>query len=357
MTNKTIMIMAGGTGGHIMPGLAIANEMRNRGWNVLWLGHPDRMEGQLVPVHGFKLEALKFDGVRGKGIAALIKLPFRLMCACVQAWKVMTRTRPDVVLGMGGYVAFPGGLVSFIKRIPLVIHEQNAVAGTANRYLAKIAKTVIAGFPASLRGAVVLGNPVRSDLSSLRPITERYSDRNDALRVLVIGGSLGAMVLNKVLPEAIALINTDKRPQIWHQSGEQHISSLESDYRTYGVQARTDAFIDDMAEAYSWADVVVCRAGAMTVSELAVAGVAALFIPLPHAIDDHQTANAKYLSECGGAWLCKQSEFTAEWLAQWLQGLSRSKLQEVASHAQQHAMPSATRLIADACEQSIRGRL
>lgn len=352
MSLPTILIMAGGTGGHIMPGLAIAHELRKRGWNVVWLGHPNRMEGKIVPSHGFVLEAMHFSGLRGKGVLALLKLPFTLLSACWQAMRIYNKTKPDVVLGMGGYVAFPGGLVSALRRVPLVVHEQNAVAGTANKWLARIAKKTITGFPGVIPGAVVLGNPVREELNNLMPVKQRYNEHGGALRILIIGGSLGASVLNSVVPKAIGLMAPGQRPQIWHQSGEQHIEALNEAYKEHDVVARTQAFIDNMAAAYEWADLVICRAGAMTVSEVAAAGVAALFIPLPHAIDDHQTANAKYLADCDGAWLRKQPEFTAEWLAQWLSELNRNHLLSIATHAQQHAMRDATQLIADACEHA-----
>lgn len=352
MNVPTLLVMAGGTGGHIMPGLAVAQEMKARGWNVVWLGNPERMEGQLVPKYGFELHALRFGGVRGKGVMALLKLPIALTCACIQANAVIRRVRPDVVLGMGGYVAFPGGLVSAIRRTPMVIHEQNAVAGTANRWMARLARKVMTGFPGSLPGAVVVGNPVRADIAQMEPPAQRYAARTGPLRILVIGGSLGAQVLNTIVPQAMQRIETAQRPSIRHQSGELHLSVLRASYDDAGVHAECVAFIDDMAQALAWADLVICRAGAMAVSEVAAAGVAALFVPLPHAIDDHQTANARYLSECDGAWLQRQSDFSPEWLAQWLRAHDREALSEVAQHAYQHARPDATAHIAEACIQA-----
>lgn len=352
MKTPTLLVMAGGTGGHIMPGLAVAHEMKQRGWNVVWLGNPDRMEGQLVPDHGFELHALSFSGVRGKGLVALLKLPVALICACLQANGVFRRLRPDVVLGMGGYVAFPGGLISAIRRIPLVIHEQNAVAGTANRWLARLAGKVMTGFPGALPGAVVVGNPVRAEIADIGPPVQRYADRQGPLRILVIGGSLGARALNTIVPQALSLLNEGQRPIVKHQSGEQHLDALQASYEQAGVHAESVAFIDDMAQALAWADLLVCRAGAMTVSEVAVAGVAALFVPLPHAIDDHQTANARYLTDCQGAWLQRQNDFTPEWLAQWITTHDRKALAQVAQHAHQHARPDATAHIADACVQA-----
>ena len=351
-----LMIMAGGTGGHIMPGLAVAHEMQSRGWKVYWLGHPERMEGKLVPPQGFELVPLRFAGLRGKGVLALLKLPFTLLRACMQARKALGRVQPDVVLGMGGYVAFPGGLMAAMRRTPVVIHEQNAVAGTANRWLAKMASKVLVGFPGALPGAVMVGNPVRQALAQVAPAAQRYAQRQGPLRVLVVGGSLGAAALNTVVPRALAQLPDGERPIVTHQAGQQHLEALRDAYRNLGVQAECHAFIDDMAAALSQADVVICRAGAMAVAEVAVVGVAALFVPLPHAIDDHQTANARYLSDCHGGWLQKQSELTPEWLAQWLRGLTRDQLAEVARHAHEHACLNATQQIADACEQLVGRR-
>lgn len=354
MNMPTLVIMAGGTGGHIMPGLAVAHEMKARGWRVLWMGNPDKMEGQLVPAEGFEMLPMRFAGLRGKGAAAMLKLPFTLASACMQAKRAFSHSRADVVLGMGGYVAFPGGLMARMAGVPLVVHEQNAVAGTANRWLARFARKVLAGFPGALHGALMVGNPVRPAFTALPSIAERYGARSGPLRVLVVGGSLGASVLNEVVPQALARMEPSVRPVVTHQAGAQHIEKLEERYREHGIEANCVAFINNMAEAYAQADVVICRAGAMTVAEVAAAGVAALFVPLPHAIDDHQTANARYLADCKGAWLRKQPEFTAEWLAKWLASLERDALKEVALHAHEHACLSATQLIADACEQVAR---
>jgi len=351
MSTRTLLIMAGGTGGHIMPGLAVAQEMRQRGWKVLWLGHPQRMEGRLVPEYGFELEPLRFSGVRGKGAGALVKLPLTLVRACWQAFHALGRIRPDVVLGMGGYVAFPGGMMAALRRIPLAIHEQNAVAGTANRWLARVADKVLAGFPGALPGALMVGNPVRVAMLRAEPARKRYAGREGPLRLLVVGGSLGAGALNELIPSALAAMPPEQRPLVTHQAGEKHLASLRQAYERAGVQAQCHAFIDDMASAFSSADAVICRAGAMTVAEVAAVGVAALFVPLPHAIDDHQTANARYLSDCHGAWMKRQSELTADGLAQWLSGLTRPELAEVAAHAHEHACLGATQQIADACEQ------
>lgn len=353
MSARTLLIMAGGTGGHIMPGLAVAHEMKARGWSVSWLGHPERMEGRLVPPQGIDLVPLRFAGVRGKGAAGLLKLPFTLLRACWQARAALSRVRPDVVLGMGGYVAFPGGLMAAWRRIPLVVHEQNAVAGTANRWLARFADKVLVGFPGALPGAVMVGNPVRQTFTRMAPAAQRYGARQGRLRVLVVGGSLGAAPLNAVMPKALALLPDEVRPQLTHQAGELHLPALRDAYEQAGVEAECHAFIDDMAQAMADADVVICRAGAMTVAEVAAVGVAALFVPLPHAIDDHQTANARYLSECQGALLRPQSALTPEWLAQWLRDTRRDELAAMAAHAHEHACLQASSQIADACEQAI----
>lgn len=352
MTGRTIMIMAGGTGGHIMPGLAVAEVLTARGWRVLWLGNPDRMEGRLVPARGLPLIPLRFAGLRGKGAAALLKLPFLLSRACLQAWRRLGEHAPDVVLGMGGYVAFPGGAMARLRGIPLVVHEQNAIAGTANRALARIAGNVLTGFPNALPGARHLGNPVRADVRALPAPGERYAARKGALRVLVVGGSLGAEALNTLVPQAMALLPSDARPAIVHQAGEQHIDALRARYAQAGVVAECRAFIDDMAAELGAADLVICRAGAMTVAEIAAAGVAALFVPLPHAIDDHQTANARYLADHDAAWLFKQSALDPTALADVLRGMRRSELLAVAERARQYARPDAATDIADVCEHA-----
>jgi len=354
MSARTVLIMAGGTGGHIMPGLAVAHELRQRGWRVVWLGHPERMEGRLVPPQGIPLEPLRFSGVRGKGLGAMLKLPFTLAGACRQAYAGLRRAAPDVVLGMGGYVAFPGGLMARLRGIPMVVHEQNAIAGTANRWLARLASKVLVGFPGALPGALMVGNPVRPELARVQGAEQRYAARQGPLRLLVVGGSLGAQALNTVVPAALAHLPEPQRPIVVHQAGRQHIEGVRAAYAGAGVQAQCHAFIDDMAAALAEADLLVCRAGAMTVAEVAAVGVAALFVPLPHAIDDHQTANARYLSDCQGGWLQKQADFSPAWLAQWLRQIDRAELAKVARHAHEHACLNAAQQIADACEQVSR---
>lgn len=354
--SKTLLIMAGGTGGHIMPGLAVAKTMQQRGWNVVWLGHPERMEGRLVPPQHIPLEPLRFAGVRGKGLATLLKLPFTLTRAVCSARRSLKRIQPDVVLGMGGYVAFPGGVAAWLARIPLVVHEQNAVVGTANRWLAKLAKRSLVGFPGALRSAVVVGNPVREGFKQLPSPAQRFAARSGPLRVLVVGGSLGAAPLNRVVPRAVSQIPVAQRPYIIHQAGTQHAEAVRKQYHELGVAAECPAFIDDMAAAMGDADLVICRAGAMTVAEIAAAGVPALFVPLPHAIDDHQTANANYLTHCAAGWLQKQDDLSPEWLARWLVERNRGELAQVGAHAQEHAQLQATEKIADVCTQLAQRR-
>ncbi len=356
MSQATLMIMAGGTGGHIMPGLAVAHALKEQGWRIVWLGDPERMEGRLVPGHGFELVSMKFAGVRGKGLFTLLKLPFTLARACWRARKLLRQYQPDVVLGMGGYVSVPGGLMARVAGIPLVIHEQNARAGTANKLLARVANNVLTGFPGALPNAVMVGNPVRAELLGLPRPELRYQQRQGNLNLLVLGGSLGAAPLNRVVPAALALMPAQQRPNVRHQAGEQHQQSVRELYREAQVDARVSAFIDDMAEALQWADLLICRAGAMTVAEVAAVGVAALFVPLPHAIDDHQSANASFLSGCKGAWLIPQSELSAENLHAWLGQRKRAELAKVAGHAYQHASPGATAAIAQACASWFKGQ-
>ncbi|NLJ51752.1 MAG: undecaprenyldiphospho-muramoylpentapeptide beta-N-acetylglucosaminyltransferase [Alcaligenaceae bacterium] len=350
----TILIMAGGTGGHIMPGLAVADELRQRGWNVYWLGNPDRMEGELVPARGFQLLPMSFAGLRGKGFSALLKLPFALAGALNDARKAFKQVKPDVVLGMGGYAAFPGSVVAFLSAKPIVLHEQNAVAGTANKVISKLAKRVLMAFPKALSKGTVVGNPVRAELLNLAMPVERFANREGPLRLLVVGGSLGALALNNLIPEAIAQISPEQRPLITHQSGSAHLEILKNNYSEAGVEANCVAFIDNMANALAEADLLICRAGAMTVAEVAAVGVPALFVPLPGAIDDHQTANARWLADAGAAEIKAQSALSAQWLAKWLVAKDRNQLLEIATAARAMALPGATHAIADVCEQLAR---
>lgn len=353
VTSPTILIMAGGTGGHIMPGLAVADVLSARGWKVRWLGNPDKMEGKIVPARGYALAPLRFAGLRGRGLRAKIFAPFLLVRAVWQAWEHFSTIRPNVVLGMGGYVSFPGGVVSALRARPLVLHEQNAIAGMANKVLSRISKRVLAGFPGALPGAEVVGNPVRQDVVALPEPKQRYAERSGPLRVLVVGGSLGATALNTIIPAALAQMTEAQRPEVLHQSGAQHLEALSVSYQQAAVRAECVAFIDDMAQALGQADLLICRAGAMTVAEVAAAGVAALFVPYPHAVDDHQTANATFLTHDGSAWLMQQDSLSATELALWLSLRTREELSEVAQRARMHARPLAAERIANICEELV----
>jgi UDP-N-acetylglucosamine--N-acetylmuramyl-(pentapeptide) pyrophosphoryl-undecaprenol N-acetylglucosamine transferase len=350
MTTKPIAwVMAGGTGGHIMPGLAVAETLTQQGWSIRWLGNPQKMEGKLVAQAGYDMVPVYFSGVRGKGWRDLVKAPFALIKACSTVWQAMSKQRPSVVLGMGGYVAMPGGLVSWLRGVPLVLHEQNAVAGMTNRLLAKIARVVMAGFPNAIAGAQVVGNPVRASLLQLKSPAQRYASHQGALKLLVVGGSLGAAALNKIVPAALALMPLSQRPVVIHQAGSQHIQALQLAYQQAQVDATCTAFIDDMASAMSQADLMICRAGAMTVAEVAAVGVAALFVPFPHAVDDHQTENANYLVKHDAAWLRQQTQLTPEWLSHWLSEHDRQSLVQVAIRAQSCAKTDAAQQIAAQC--------
>ena len=301
-TQKTALVMAGGTGGHIFPGLAVAQALREQGWNVHWLGAPGSMEERLVPPQGFPLETIDFSGVRGKGLLTLALLPLRLLKAFAQAWAVVRRVRPDVVIGLGGYISFPGGMMATLAGKPLILHEQNSVAGMANKVLANVASRVFCAFPNALPGAQWVGNPLRQAFLQQPPPAERFAGRSGPLRILVVGGSLGAKALNDTVPQALALNPPDQRPQVRHQSGAKQIDALRQAYAQAGVVATLLPFIDNTAEAFAQADLVVCRAGASTVTELAAVGAAAVFVPFPHAVADHQTANARYLVDADAAW-------------------------------------------------------
>jgi UDP-N-acetylglucosamine--N-acetylmuramyl-(pentapeptide) pyrophosphoryl-undecaprenol N-acetylglucosamine transferase len=351
---RTIMIMAGGTGGHVFPALAVAGYLKQQGWRVVWLGAKTGMEATLVPKHGYEVAWVRFSGLRGKGLMRAALLPFNLLVAFWQSARAIFAQRPDVVLGMGGYISFPGGMMASLLHRPLVIHEQNSVAGLANKVLARLADKILEGFPGSLPGAQFSGNPVRQDIAALGAPGARYAVRSGRLRLLVVGGSLGAQILNETVPQALALLPQGERPEVTHQAGEKNIEALRAGYAGAGVQAELVAFIDDMAARYAGADVVLCRAGALTVAELACAGVASILVPLPHAVDDHQTGNAKFLSERGAAVLLPQSELTPENLARLLRSLDRQQLLAIAEKARQFGKPEATRIVADTCKEVAR---
>ena len=351
MTQKTALIMAGGTGGHIFPGLAVAEELRARGWRVHWLGTPGSMESRIVPPQGFALETIDFSGVRGKGLVTLALLPLKLLRAFWQALAVVRRVKPDVVVGMGGYVTFPGGMMAVLAGKPLVLHEQNSVAGMANKVLAGVADRIFTAFPGVFKKGQWVGNPLRAAFTRQAGPAERFAGRTGPLKLLVVGGSLGARALNEIVPQALALIPADRRPLVTHQSGATQIDALRANYEAAGVQAELTPFIDDTATAYAEADLIVCRAGASTVTEIAAVGAAAVFVPFPHAVDDHQTTNARFLVDAGAGWLVQQSDLTPRWLADMLLNTERPALVQKALEAKKMQKTNATREVATACEE------
>ena len=346
---KTIMIMAGGTGGHIFPGLAVAAEMRAAGWEVVWMGNRGGMEERLVPPHGHRTAWIRARAARGKGLIAKLLLPANLLLSFWESARHILRVKPDVVLGLGGYVAFPGGMMASLLNRPLALHEQNAIAGLANRVLANVADKLMVGFPEALNGGEWTGNPVRSAISALPVPENRFKERKGPLRILVVGGSLGAQALNESLPKALALM--DEKPLVVHQAGERHLDSLKKNYEEAGVTGELVAFIDDMASRYAAADLVICRAGAVTVAELSAAGMASILVPFPHAVDDHQTANARFLSSRGAAILLPQTELTPRSLARVIGSLDRPKLLEMARKARALGKPDAARVVSERCMQ------
>jgi UDP-N-acetylglucosamine--N-acetylmuramyl-(pentapeptide) pyrophosphoryl-undecaprenol N-acetylglucosamine transferase len=352
MKSPTALVMAGGTGGHIFPGLAIAEVLRGQGWRVHWMGAPHpSMESQLVPAKGFAFEAVRFAGVRGKGWLTLVLLPVKLFQALVQSVRLIRHVKPDVLVGLGGYITVPGAIAGFLCRKPLVLHEQNSIAGMANKYLAKIARHVFTTFPHALPKAVWVGNPLRAEFLVQAEPAQRFKGRTGPLRIVVMGGSLGAQALNQCVPQALSLLDPEKRPHVWHQSGEKHLEALEQAYATAGVKVQATAFIHNTADAMAQADLVICRAGASTVSELAAVGVAALLVPFPYAVDDHQTSNAQFLVDQGAGWLRPQQALTPTWLAQWLEQLDRDMLQSVAVNAYALRQITAAEQVAQACHE------
>ena len=354
--NRTILIMAGGTGGHVFPGLAVADEMRGRGWNVVWMGARSGIEARLVPARGYPVEWIRAAALRGKGFAAKLLLPLNLLIGFWQSARAIWRHRPDVVLGMGGYVAFPGGMMASLFARPLVVHEQNAIAGLANRVLAGVADKSLAAFPGALKSAEWTGNPVRAEIAAIAQPAARYAGRGGPLRLLVVGGSLGAQALNEVVPKALGLIAESERPVVTHQAGEKHLESLRLNYSNAKVKGELLTFIDDMARCYAEADLVVCRAGAMTIAELSAGGMASVLVPYPHAVDDHQSANARYLSEQGAAILISQAGLTPQGLADLIQALDRRALLVIAEKARFLGRPGAAGIVADRCVELARGK-
>jgi UDP-N-acetylglucosamine--N-acetylmuramyl-(pentapeptide) pyrophosphoryl-undecaprenol N-acetylglucosamine transferase len=342
----TVLIMAGGTGGHVFPALAVAHLLRERRCEVVWVGTRRGLEARVVPANGFSIEWLAVSGLRGKGVLAWLLAPARLTIAALQALGIMRRRQPAVVLGVGGFVTGPGGLAAWLTRRPLLIHEQNAIAGLTNRWLARLSREVLEAFPGSFPASVrtrCIGNPVRREIAALPPPESRFASRSGPIRVLVVGGSLGAARLNTQVPRALALMPPATRPEVRHQAGERGLAQAKEAYAGAGVEARIEPFIEDMAAAYAWADLVVCRAGAITVSELTAAGLGAILVPYPAAVDDHQTHNARFLTDAGAAVLIADRELEPSRLCAELARLTaeRSRLLDMARRARARALPDA----------------
>lgn len=351
MSEPRVLIAAGGTGGHVFPALAVAHELRRQGWHAEWVGTDRGLESRVIPQSGIALHVLRFSGLRGKGLAAWLSLPLRLMRAFSDALSIVRRAQPGVVVAFGGYVTFPVGLAAKRLGLPLCVHEQNAVMGTANRWLARFAKPVMLSFPGTRyapRHAVITGNPVREDISGLASPESRYAARANApIHVLVVGGSLGAQALNQALPNILGQAQSrGLKAEVWHQTGERDLAQVQASYQAVGLPAQCTAFIDDMAAAFAWADLVICRAGASTVCEVAAAGVAALFVPLPSAIDDHQTANARFLVDRQAAWLMPQANLGDPAMVQLLSDMSRAELLDRAVKARAAIAPDAVSQVA-----------
>ncbi|MCB1735381.1 MAG: undecaprenyldiphospho-muramoylpentapeptide beta-N-acetylglucosaminyltransferase [Gammaproteobacteria bacterium] len=355
LINAHVVITAGGTGGHVFPALAVARELRRRGVGVSWIGTHHGLEARLVPAAGIDIDWIEVSGLRGNGALGWVRAPFTLLRALRQAMRALSARAPAAVLGMGGFVTGPVGVAAWLQGNPLLIHEQNAVSGLTNRVLARLARRVLEAFPNSLAGTgektVLTGNPLREEIAGLgaqRDSGAPTADHEGPTRLLVIGGSLGALALNENVPKALALVPKAIRPMVRHQAGEKTLEAAQQAYRTSGVEAEVTAFIEDMAEAYAWADFAICRAGAMTVAELAAAGLPAILVPFPHAVDDHQTANARYLSDAGAAVLCPQDEVAPPLLAARISDLcKRSRRQDMATAARSKALPDATLRVVD----------
>jgi UDP-N-acetylglucosamine--N-acetylmuramyl-(pentapeptide) pyrophosphoryl-undecaprenol N-acetylglucosamine transferase len=349
-----ILVMAGGTGGHVFPALAVADELRARGVEVSWLGTRRGLEAEVVPKAGYPIDYISIAGLRGKGLWSWLAAPFKLLQALRQALGVMRLRRPAAVLGMGGFVTGPGGLAAWLSRRPLLIHEQNARAGLTNKLLAPLAARVMEAFPGTFAAkyrALHTGNPLRRDFLQ----GEAKADHAGPLRLLVVGGSLGAARFNEVVPQALAALALAARPEVWHQAGKRNLEAARAAYAAAGVEARVEAFIDDMAAAYQWSDLVLCRAGAMTVAELAAAGVAAILVPYPYAVDDHQTANAHYLADRDAALLLPQPQLSVEGLVSLLKDLTPTRLRAMGEAARRLALPAATARVAEACLEVAHG--
>jgi UDP-N-acetylglucosamine--N-acetylmuramyl-(pentapeptide) pyrophosphoryl-undecaprenol N-acetylglucosamine transferase len=354
-----VLIMAGGTGGHVFPALAVAKVLRERGVEVVWLGVPGSMEARLVPANGFPIEWVRVAGIRGKGVFAWLLAPWRIAKAVMQAMSVLRRIKPRAVLGAGGYVSGPGGIAAWLLRIPLFIHEQNAIAGLTNRWLAKLATQVLEAFPGSFgtsAHATTIGNPVRADIAAIAPPAERFTGREPRTRLLVFGGSQGARRLNEVLPQALARLAPEALPQVRHQTGERSFEATRTAYAQSRIDAEVLPFIEDMAKAYAWADLAVCRAGAMTVAELQAAGLGAVFIPLPIATDDHQTKNADVMVRAGAARLVQERDLTPEGLSNLIAELTRDRapMLKMAEASRAGRVVDAAARLADFCMAGAR---
>ena len=352
--SSTVMITTGGTGGHVFPGLAVAAKLVARGLSVFWLGTREGLEAKLVPQHGVEFESVSFRGVRGKGLRTLLFGPYALLAACIDSVSIMRRRRPSVVLGFGGFASFPGALMGVATGRPLVLHDANAVAGLATRILAYGADRILLGFPNALAGrhakkSAWVGNPLRDSIARMPPPDERFAARTGPLRLLVVGGSLGAKALNERVPAALGRIDQTARPEVVHQSGALHLDDLRAAYRAVNVNAECVAFIDDMAARYAWADLVICRGGAITVAELAAVGLGAIIVPLPGAIADEQTANADFLAAAGAAHRIAQDAFTAERLATLLAQMTPQQTLSMANAAHNVGRRDAADRVADVC--------
>jgi len=359
MRDKNILIMAGGTGGHVYPALAVADNLKERGFELFWLGTSKGMEAKVVPNHGYPLLKINVSGVRGNGLLRLLFTPFMLVIALFQALMIMIKVRPVVVLGMGGFASGPGGIAAWLMRIPLLIHEQNAIAGLTNQLLAPFAVSIMAAFPGAFKDSsklTITGNPVRNDIVNLPVPEERFANRNtNKLKILILGGSLGAKKINEVIPETLSGLASDYKFEVKHQCGERHLVDTEAAYKKYNVNVELMPFINDMAEVYAWADIIVCRAGALTIAELAASGIGSILIPFPYAVDDHQTENAKYLSSEGAAILIQEAKLNSEKLKKILVSLfsAPEELMQMAVKARALSKPTATDDVAKICMEAI----
>jgi len=357
MTGRPILVMAGGTGGHVYPALAVAQALQRESHSIVWLGTRAGLESRVVPAAGIEFAWISVSGLRGKGPLALVLAPFRLLLALLQSLRLMIRHRPAAVLGMGGFASGPGGVAAWLTRRPLVIHEQNAIAGLTNRILARLARVVLQAFPGSFSAAanaITVGNPVREDIAALAAPELRYAEREGPLRLLILGGSQGALTLNRIVPGALALLPDTLRLTVRHQAGERTLAQARAAYRQHNIDVDLSPFIEDMAQAYAWADLVVCRAGALTVAELSAAGLPAIFVPYPAAVDDHQSANARPMTEAGAAALLVEKDLCDESLASLLQKwlTNRDELLARACKSRALAAPDALRRITGYCMQA-----